>query len=113
MAELNKIKGLVVGQYGESISLTVVDKNGNAVNISTYTTALQVTLRDPQTLKTLSYSASFVTDGTDGKVRFTPAAGEIDRDGVWEGQIKLSKSTADAFTKVFSVEIEKRLGASA
>lgn len=112
-AELNKIKGLVVGQFGESVSLTVVDKNGSAVDISSYTTSLQVVLRDPLTLKTLTYSdASFYSDGTDGKVVFTPASGDIDRSGEWEGQIKLEKSTGVALTRVFIVYVDKRLGVS-
>lgn len=109
MAEMNKIKGLVVGQYGEAISLTVIDKNGNAVDISAYTSGITVTLRDPKSLKTLSYAGSFVTDGTDGKVRFTPASGDLDRYGIWEGQIKLDKASASAYTRVFDVEVEKKL----
>lgn len=108
--ELNKIKGIVVGQYGESISLTVVDKNGSAVDISSYTSGTTVTLRDPFSLKTLSYAGSFVSDGTDGKVKFTPASGDIDRSGTWEGQIELTKSGVVKPTRVFTLEIEKRLG---
>lgn len=106
---MNKIKGLVVGQYGESISLTVVDKNGNAVDISAYTSGTTVVLRDPKSLKTLSYGGSFVTDGTDGKVSFTPSSGDIDRPGTWEGQITLTKAAATARTRVFDVEIDKAL----
>lgn len=109
MAELNKIKGLVVGQYGESVSLTVVDKNGNAVDISTYTSGIAVVLRDPKSLKTITFSGSFVTDGTDGKVRFTPTSGDLDRPGTWEGQISLTKAGTVARTRVFDVEVEKAL----
>lgn len=112
MAEINKISGIVVGQYGEAIVLTVVDKNGVAIDVSSYSTSINVTLRDPYTLKTLSYSASFVTDGTDGQIQFTPVAGDIDRAGVWEGQIKLEKVSAVALTQIFSIEIEKKLSAS-
>lgn len=109
MTEMNKIKGLVVGQYGEGVSLTVVDKNGNAIDISAYTSGITVYLRDPQSLKTLTYTGSFVTDGTDGKVLFTPASGDIDRAGRWEGQIKLDKTSASALTRVFDVEVDKKL----
>jgi hypothetical protein len=111
MAEIGRIKGVVVGQYGQAISLTVVDRRGNAVDISTYTT-ITVSLRDPFTLKTLTYSASFITDGTNGQIQFTPATGDIDRSGDWEGQISLDKATARALTSVFTVEIQKRLAAS-
>jgi hypothetical protein len=109
MAEMNKIKGLVVGQYGEAISLTVVDRNGNPVDVSTYT-GIQVILRDPFSIKTLTYTGTFVLDGTDGKIRFTPAEGDIDRDGDWEGQIVFTKSSVNTPTRVFTVSVEKRLG---
>ena len=112
MAEINKIKGIVVSQYGEAISLTVVDKNGQAIDISAYTTAITVYLRDPQTLKLVTCTASFITNGTDGKIQFIPAAGDIDRDGIWEGQIKMEKVAAIAPTQVFSVDVSKLLGAS-
>jgi hypothetical protein len=112
MAEINKITGIVVGQYGEAISLTVVDKNGNAVNISSYTTSISVTIRDPLTLNSKTYSGSFVTDGTNGQIQFTPSAGDIDRPGTWEGQIKLEKASAIALTRVFTLEVDKRIGAS-
>ena len=112
MAELNKVRGIVVSQYGEALSLTVVDKNGQAIDISSYTTAITVVVRDPQTLKTLSYSASFVTDGTNGKIQFVPATGDLDRAGLWEGQIVLEKASAIAPTRVFTIEIDKLIGAS-
>lgn len=112
MAEINKITGVVVGQYGDAISLTVVDKNGAAVDISVYTTSIQVTLRDPYTLKSVTSIASFTTDGTNGQIQFTPAAGDLDRPGLWEGQIRFERASAMAFTKVFTLDIEKRLGAS-
>lgn len=112
MAEIGKIKGIVAGQYGDAIILTVVDKDGTAVDISSYTTSITVTLRDIFTLKTVNSTGSFVSDGTDGRVQFTPAAGELDRAGTWEGQIKLEKASAVAMTKVFSIEIERKLSAS-
>lgn len=112
MTQLNVIEGIVQGQYGEAITLQVVDDDGNGIDISGYTTSKAVTLRDPASMKTLSYSASFSTDGTDGKVYFTPAAGGIDREGVWEGQIKLEAASALRFTVVFSVNVDKRISAS-
>lgn len=112
MAQLNKIEGIVTGQYGEAIQLQVVDDDGNAVDISSYTTSKVVTLRDPFTLKTLSLAATFVTTGTDGKIQFTPAAGNIDRPGTWEGQVKLEAASAVALTRIFDVEVEKRISPS-
>lgn len=112
MAELNVITGMVVGQYGEAVQLTIADDDGNAADISTYTSSITVTLRDPKALKTLSYTATFVTNGTNGQIQFTPASGDIDRPGTWEGQVKLAHATGAALTKVFEVVVEKRISAT-
>jgi len=112
MAELNKITGVVVGQYGEAIILAIVDDNGVAIDVSSYATAKTLTMRDKYTLKVLSYSLTFVTDGTNGQVKFTPASGDIDRAGDWEGQIELDTASARAITQRFTIEVEPKLAAS-
>lgn len=113
MPEINKITGITEGQFGDTIQLQVVDKNGQPVDISAYTGTKTVTLRDPFTLKSLSYTATFVTDGTDGQFQFTPAAAtEINRAGKWEGQLKLLVgSSAAAYTVVFEVTVGKKISA--
>jgi len=85
MAELNKIKGMVVGEYGVAKQLTIVDDDGVAIDISSYTTSKVVTLKAPFNMKTVTLTATFVTTGTDGKITFTPAAGEVSIPGIWEG----------------------------
>lgn len=109
MAELNKITGIVVGQYGNVITLTVVDANGNALDISSYT-GMTVYARAPFDLKTLSWTASFVTDGSDGKIQFTPLVASIfDRSGSWTGQVKLTKTSIVAWTVPFTIEVQEAL----
>lgn len=111
MPELNKVTGITVGQFGDTIQLVVVDVNGQPVDISAYTGTKTVALRDTFTLKTVTYTATFVTDGTDGQFQFTPAAAtEIDRAGKWEGQLKLLiGSTVAAYTVVFEVTVGKKI----
>jgi len=112
MAEINKVKGIVVGQYGNAVQLQVVDNDGQAVDISAYSSTKTLVLREPFTNKTLSYTATFVTDGTNGQFQFTPAAAtEIDRPGKWEGQLKLTSASAVAMTVVFEVEVIKKITA--
>jgi len=108
MAELNKILGVVVGQYGEPIQVQVVDKNAVAVDISSYTTKT-ITLRDPNGINTRSYAASFVSTGSDGKLQFTPVDGDINVPGNWEGQVLLVKTSVRTLTQVFIIPVEKRL----
>ena len=109
MTQIGYIRGLVVGQYGNPIPLTVVNKLGTAVDISGYSSAV-VTIRDPNDLKTVQYAGSFITDGTDGRIRFTPEAGDIDRSGEWSGQIKLAASGLEDYTQPFILNVERKLG---
>jgi hypothetical protein len=109
MTEIGYIKGLVVGQYGEPLSLTIVNKLGVAVPVSEYSGIL-ITLRDPHDLKTLSYAGQFVSDGSDGRVKFTPGSGDIDRDGTWTGQVTFTKSGAQALSQTFKLIVERNLG---
>ncbi len=106
---LNQISGLVVGQYGEGIILTIADDNAVPVDISTYTGLKELILRSPDELKTLTYSISFNTDGTDGKIVFVPLIGDIDRPGVWHGQIILVSATAKIPTQIFTVKVSEAL----
>ena len=110
MAQINRIKGIVVGQYGEALQFTIVDKDGNAVDISSYSSTKQAFLRDPFTLKPLTYTATFVSDGTNGQIQFTPTLStDIDRPGTWELQFKLSSASATRYTQIANVEVEKIL----
>ena len=109
MTEIGRIRGVVVGQYGTPISLTVVNRLGAAVDISSYSN-LTVTLRDEYDIKTVQYSGSFVIDGSDGRLLFTPSDGDIDRDGEWTGQVKLMGSGLVDYTQTFKLIVERNLG---
>jgi hypothetical protein len=104
MAELNKITGMSVGQFGVAVSTVIVDNDNIFIDISSYTTK-QVKLRSPKALKTVTLSVSFTTDGSDGAVYFTPGDGDIDRPGTWLGMIILSKSGAETHTQEFSLDV--------
>lgn len=110
MAEINNIKGIVVGQYGESLQFTIVDSNGNAVDISSYSSTKTAYLRSPDSLLLKSYTATFVSSGADGQIQFTPGSGDIDRAGSWELQFKLTSASTTRYTLVAKVEVEKAIG---
>jgi hypothetical protein len=60
---------------------TIKDDTGAVINISTWTFTLSVDAeKDPPDATTLQFAitGSLVTDGTDGKVGFTPAALDTD-----------------------------------
>ena len=109
MAAQNKITGLVVGQYGASVPLTIVDDDGIAIDLSTYT-GISIKARSPDARTTLSFTGALVGGGTGGQITFTPAVGNtFDRDGAWEGQIQFTKASVLALTVLFKMEVEKKI----
>ena len=110
MAEINRIRGIVVGQYGEAIQFTIVDSDGNAVDLSGYNATKTAYLRGPFSTPVKTYTATFVTDGTNGQIKFTPSSGDISVPGDWELQFKLTSASITRYTQVAIVEVEKALG---
>jgi hypothetical protein len=109
MATLNKITGLVAGQYGSSIVLTAVDDEGNAIDISSYT-GITIRAISPDARTTLSFTGAEVTDGTDGQFSFTPTSlNTFDRDGTWEAQAQFTASGILVLTVIFELVVEKKI----
>jgi len=109
MATLNLITGIVKGQYGSSIPLTVVDDDGIAIDLSSYT-GITIKALSPDARTTLSFTGAFVTDGTDGQISFTPSTNNtFDRDGTWEGQVQFTASGILVLTVIFEMEVEKKI----
>lgn len=109
---VNRVKNVVVGEYGNPVLLQLVDEDNVLIDISSYNSTKTVSARGPKNSNTaLSFSASFVTDGTDGKVQFTPSSTNyFTAAGVWEAQVKLTKTNTQAMTVVFEIEVEKAIG---
>lgn len=109
MATLNKITGLVKGQYGSSIPLTIVDDEGTAIDLSSYT-SISIRAISPDARTTLSFTGAFVSDGTDGQISFSPTSSNtFDRDGTWRGQVQFSATGILALTVIFEMEVEEKI----
>lgn len=74
---------IYAGNYGHTHTITLVDEDDAALDISGATTK-QIVFKDPSGNET-SVTAEYVTDGTDGKITYTvTSADEIDDEaGVW------------------------------
>ena len=109
MSSINKITGLIVGQYGTAVVLQIVDSEGNAVDISAFS---GVTVRSisPDARTTLSWTGSLVNGGTDGELSFTPTnLNTFDRDGTWKSQVQLTVTGILALTVVFEMEVDRKI----
>lgn len=85
-------KGIQVNDYG-MVGIITLKQNGVAANISSYTT-VQYILQKPS-YESITKTAALYTDGTDGKVTYTFADGDIDEAGVWKLQVRLSKTGSE------------------
>jgi len=114
MATLNILEGVVAMEFGETITLTIVDKSGKAIDISSYDGTKEVTFRHKDGQTTVTRTLSFLTDGSDGKVTFSFASGNIVKAGEWRGQVKLRNAgeTIISFSKTFTMIVEPNIWAS-
>ncbi len=74
------------GDVGTVLTATVTE-NGVAANISTATTKEFVFQKPSGTV--VSKIAVFVTDGADGKLKYTTVANDLDEEGTWSWQVRL------------------------
>ena len=92
----------VKGDYGSTIFRTILKEDHSARDISTATTKSLV-FRKPGG-SVVTKSMSFVSDGTDGQLKYVLATGDIDEAGEWEMQVRVVLNTSDAD---FRTKIEK------
>ena len=74
-----------LGDVGTIFELTIVEKDGvTPVNVST-ASVKKIYFMDPAGVKK-NATASFTTNGSDGKIRYTSVAGFINSLGMWSMQ---------------------------
>ncbi len=72
---MSAIQVAQLGDYGYPVQVNLVDQTGTAINVSGATTK-QIVITEPDGTQT-THVASFVTDGTDGKIKYTLAQGDL------------------------------------
>jgi len=77
--------------YGGVFQITLTD-GSSAVDVSAATTK-QIIFEDPDGTVT-SKTAVWVTDGTDGKIKYTAESGLLDATGVWKIQGRVTDSSS-------------------
>lgn len=73
-----------VEDIGTQFTLTILDEDGAVVDISTATTKQITFYKSDKTI--LVVSGSFVTDGTDGKMKYVTVAGDLSVAGTYRVQ---------------------------
>lgn len=73
-----------LNDVGTVINVTITDVSGTAIDISDATNK-QIILQ-PEDGSNKTKSASFTTDGSDGKINYEISGGDIDEPGNWRVQ---------------------------
>ena len=79
---------LQVGDIGTVIEITVTD-DGALFDISGADTLIITLVKPLSGDKVQALSASFVTDGTDGKIKLVTVADDLDEAGLYEVQVQI------------------------
>lgn len=74
---------------------TVKDENGNVVSLVGAVTK-QIIFQKPDGVK-LTKTASFVTNGSDGKIEYATSSGELDVAGMWRSQCFVDLGASGSF----------------
>ncbi len=73
-----------VDDIGTIFTVTIVDQDDAVVDISLYSPK-QLIFTKPDGTR-VEQTASFTTDGTDGKIQYTSESGDLDQPGLWQLQ---------------------------
>ena len=103
---MSLVTDITVGDIGTIIRLTVKE-NGTAVDVSSATTN-QLVFKKPNGT-TVSKTATFQTDGTDGVVQYTTQSGDIDVAGSWKVQANLVLSSWSGRTQPITFNVARTL----
>lgn len=98
------LKDIIAGDYGQVIELTFTDVDtGLAADISSYTTAQQMIFTSPSDVETAK-TASFSSDGSDGKIKYTVDASFLTA-GKWRvrGRVTSGAARLTTIEHVFTV----------
>ena len=96
-----------VGDIGTVFELTIMD-GPSVVDISLATLANCIILKAPDDGK-LTKTGVFVTDGTDGKVKYTTVANDLDEAGSWSIQAKIVLGTLQWYSSIENFNVHSNL----
>ena len=105
---VQKMTGIVDGQYGDAIAISVLDEDGNAADLSAYTVViLRAISEDNQTTRQITGALVSASGGT---LTVTPdTATYFNSAGDWDSQLQFSDTGKLALTVPFIIEVSKQI----
>lgn len=101
---MEPLRGIMVGSYGQSCQLTCVDRLGTSQDVSGFTD-IRIVGMPPDNRNAAVANGSYVTDGSDGKVQWQWASGDITTEGNWRIQIEFHKTGVVAMSYTGIMEV--------
>lgn len=98
-----------VDNAGATFEATLRDQDGTAMDVSA-ATSIAFRFMKPDGVNYVDKTATFVTDGTDGKVEYEMEAGVLDTAGTWEWQAHLLFGSVPKKWTVKSFRVHPYLG---
>ena len=85
---------IIADDYGQVAKITFIDVDTDAAaDISSYSTTISMLFTDPSG-NTVTKTAAFDSDGTDGVIKYTLANGDIDESGYWVVRGRVASGSA-------------------
>ena len=101
---------LVIGESGHNIDFTI-QSNSGTVDVSAFDTKTLIIKTSDFITTSLTKTLAFVTDGTNGQLRWSVIAGNIPTtSGMYLGQIILTDTGVQTRkTQIFDIEVVRKL----
>jgi hypothetical protein len=101
------LDAIIADDFGQVVELTITDTDsGEFADISSYSDAQVFLLKSPKGSVSGALTAAFSSDGTDGKVKYTLASGDIGQGGNWAIRARVTKSGAQLTSKWTQFQVE-------
>ncbi|MCP4989333.1 MAG: hypothetical protein GY928_25740 [Colwellia sp.] len=100
------IEEIHVADIGTALQITI--KNGSAIVDLSSVTTKNLFLTKPSGA-VLTKATTFVTDGTDGVIKYTTIAGDLDESGVWQMQVYIVGASGEWRTNVENLSVFSNL----
>ena len=94
-----------VDTFGWDLDLRMVDDQGSSIDISAATTR-EFMAKRPSVDIPFTMAASFITDGTDGKLRHVVVVNEINVIGTWQIQSHVIMPGVELFSEILFFEVK-------
>lgn len=90
---------IIKGDYGFPLEITVIDVDTDQpADLTQHANTVQMLFKDPNAVITAK-NASFVTDGSDGLVKYDAEDGDFDIAGTWYVRVSVASLSAKLSTE--------------